>query len=606
MIKEIIIKEAAKRILALALSQVKKIDINLTSSEDEVRSALFNHIIEVKNWAGEVTFKDMKAARNINEIYVDLDFFLFPRRDRISDNEEISKVSIKKIFEVATRHVAILGQPGAGKTTSMKYLCRSILFDENFYHELFDYPILLKLRELNSAPRKSNSKSILVDHLFNTLGLSIENNDKIRHDALYNLKERIVVDCLNKIPCLVIIDGFDELVFQKDRNLVLSELEKLANYIEKSRIVITSRTADYIFKFENVSSYELCPLSEEQIIEFAEKWLCEKELANAFLKAVKKSPFNDTTIRPLTIAHLCAIYERVGKIPDKPKTIYRKIITLLLEEWDEQRNVKRLSRYGAFEIDRKLEFLSSIAYHLTITTQTTTFNKKDLKIIYGKICEDFDLEKSQEQNVLREIESHTGLFIESSFETYEFAHKSLQEYLAADYIVKLPKIPIRKNLIERLSNEMAIAISISSNPSDYFCEFVTGLLPVKFSFRFIRAFVNRILLEKPEFNRSPKIGFFAMCLYSRYINIHETPTQLSLFVVDDLIKEFEDLINTIYKRSPADEIMKLYKIDSMLDSTNGTKILQLSLKNEITRKWNVDLPKMLLSRESFFNGAIND
>jgi predicted NACHT family NTPase len=599
MIKEILIKEVAKRILALALAQVKKINISLTSSEEEVRSALFNHVLEVKNWAGEVTFKDMKAAKSINEIYVDLDFFLFPRRDRISEMEEVSKVSIKKIFDVAPRHVAILGQPGAGKTTSMKYFCRSVLFDEDFYHELFDYPILLKLRELNNMPRKSNSKSILVDHLFNTLGLSIENSEKIKQDNLYNLKERIVVDCLNKIPCLVIIDGFDELSYQKDRNLVLAELEKLANYVEKSRIVITSRTADYIYKFENVSSYELCPLSEDQIVEFANKWLDDAELAMAFLNAVKKSPFNDTTIRPLTIAHLCAIFERVGKIPDKPKTIYRKIITLLLEEWDEQRNVKRFSKYATFEIDRKLEFLSSIAYHLTIATQTTSFNKMDLKVIYGKICEDFDLEKSGEQNVLREIESHTGLFIESSYETYEFAHKSLQEYLAADYIVKLPKIPIRKNLIERLPNEMAIAISISSNPSDYFCEFVTGLIPLKFSFRFIRAFVNRILLEKPEFNRSPKIGFFAMCLYSRYINVHETPSQLSLFVIDDLIKEFEDLIKTIYKRNPVDEIMKLYQITNTFESTNGTKVLQLSLRNEVVRKWNVDLPKFLLSRETF-------
>ncbi len=48
--------------------------------------------------------------------------------------------------------------------------------------------------------------------------------------------------------------------------------------------------------------------------------------AVGFTEQIKKSPFADTAIRPLTIAHLCAIFERAGRIPDKPKTFYRKIV----------------------------------------------------------------------------------------------------------------------------------------------------------------------------------------------------------------------------------------------------------------------------------------
>ena len=47
-----------------------------------------------------------------------------------------------------------------------------------------------------------------------------------------------------------------------------------------------------------------------------------------------------------------------------------KIVNLLLEEWDEQRGIKRLSNYSSFEIDRKLEFLCRISYELTVEYAT--------------------------------------------------------------------------------------------------------------------------------------------------------------------------------------------------------------------------------------------
>jgi len=600
MVKEILIKEGAKTIFSFATSYLKKLNTRPRSSQEDVESALFNHIREVKNWAGEVTFKDLRAAKSIQDVYVELDFYLFPRRNRLSEDESIGQVPIRKIFEHAPKHAAILGQPGAGKTTSMKYFCRSVLFDEDFYQEEFHYPLLIRLREINNSSKNDNPTGILIEHFFNILGLSIDGTNALTTDIIHQTKERLVIECFNRIPSLIIVEGFDELVFKKDRAIVLNELAKLANQVEKSRIVVTSRTADYTYNFENISPYEICSLSDDQINTFALKWLGDNKKADEFLTAIKKSPFHDTTIRPLTIAHLCAIYERIGKIPDKPKTIYKKIITLLLEEWDEQRNIKRESEYASFEVDRKLEFLSSLAYRLTVGTQKTSFTKQELRTIYKKICNDFDLNISEEGKVVNEIESHTGLFIESTYETYEFAHKSLQEYLTADYIVKLPTIPIQKNLIERLPNEMAMAIAISSDPSEYFFKFVSAILHFNFSFRFVRSFINRILLEKPEFNKNPRIGFMAICLYSKYIYSNQDKSQLSLFIIDDLIEEFENFVRNIFKRNASNEILKLYEIHDSFESTNSVKILELRLKVPPIR-WGVELQKVLYCRETFMN-----
>ncbi|MEZ4676746.1 MAG: hypothetical protein R2932_21225 [Caldilineaceae bacterium] len=180
------------------------------------------------------------------------------------------------------------------------------------------------------------------------------------------------------------------------------------------------------------------------------------------MKEIADSPFSDTTIRPLTLAHLCAIYERIGKIPDRPKTVYRKIIDLLLDEWDEQRSVRRISRYANFESDRKFEFLCNLAYELTTTFSKTLFSDKDLLQIYRQIYDNYDLLVNEAQKVVDELESHNGLFVQTGYNLYEFAHKSLQEFLTAEYIVKLPIIPEQSRTLVKLPNELAIAVTISS------------------------------------------------------------------------------------------------------------------------------------------------
>lgn len=377
----------------------------------------------------------------------------------------------------------------------------------------------------------------------------------------------------------------------------------MANQIESSKIVITSRTADFNFSSENLSTFEICSLNKDQIKEFSLKWLDSKERGDDFVFAVERSPFNDTTIRPLTIAHLCAIYERNNKIPDKPKTVYKKIINLLLEEWDEQRNLQRLSNYGNFEIDRKFEFLSALSFHLTVSTNKTYFSLEDMENAYSSVYEDFDLSLKDMKTVLNEIESHSGLFLQSGFENYEFAHKSLQEYLTAEYIVRLPYIPNKRNLTERLPNEFAIAIAISSRPSDYFISFISNnFKTVKDVVRFVQLFINRLILEKPEFNSNHSVSLVSLIVYSSYLEVYMKDTnQLSLFIMDNFASEFEVFINSITRRNTFDLIFNNYKEVSRLPSSDGNIIITYQINQPGLLINGIQLPFLIRCRKSFLN-----
>jgi hypothetical protein len=602
MIEQLLITEGVKTAFKIASDFFAKNKFKLGSSELEIEKSLISHISHVKNWSSEVIFKDLKKAKRTLDIYIKLNTYVYPRRNRINDEEEIEEIGLLDIFKSEDSHIAILGQPGAGKTTSMKFICQSIFFDEEFYSEKFKYPILIRLRDFNKPLQNKNHK-IIVDYIYSLLSLQGVTDQGIEYELVYEKKEEIVVELLNSLKILLIIEGFDELGYKKHRDLVLEEISSLATKLETSRMILTSRTADYYYSFEKFSEYEICPLNSKQIEDFATKWLGNPESAGKFIKAVEESPFSDTTIRPITIAHLCALFERVGTIPEKPKTVYRKIVNLLLEEWDEQRNIKRESSYAKFETDRKFEFLTNLAFYITGSSRRSIFSTNDLKYSYERIHQDFDLSNKEVSMVINELESHTGLFIKSGFELYEFAHKSLQEYLAAEYIVRLPTIPDGVRLIGQLPNEFAIATAISSNSSLYFNEFVhSRLSKINLPRSFYQTFINRLLLEKPEFNRNESVGISALLLYSLSLSGSSDNQQLHLFVMDNLVKEFEEFILQIFKRNSIQEVLNKYTVEAKEESSNATTVLRLSLKNPNIKSQNKQrypLPAYLNCRESF-------
>lgn len=586
MLKEILIKKSFDIIYDFVLKSLKNTKVKLQSTKEDIEDSLNFHVKSVKNWSYEISFSDLKKSKDISEVFIELDLFVFPRRIRLSTREKINIIPLRKLLAIEKNHIALLGQPGSGKTTSMKHFCQSILFDENFYPDKFDFPVLIKLKDFNKQMKSEELKNgLIINSLFEIFGLKLSYPTDFEKDQLLSLKEMIVSKLLDQLKILLIIDGFDELQFYNRREIVINEIAKLANSLEESRLIITSRTADFHYNLENISLYEISPLNDDQIYQFAHRWLKDSASANNFIKDIKGSPFYDTTIRPLTIAHLCAIYERIGKIPDKPKTVYKKVINLLLEEWDEQKNIKRQSSYSKFEIDRKFEFLSSLAYSLTTSNQNVSFSRQQLEKAFNKIHQDFDLEKREAQKVVNELESHSGLFIQGGYDLYEFAHKSLQEYLTAEYIVKLPSIPDSRAILIRLPYELAIAVTISSSPSNYFIELITQrFIPAKFNFKFYEAFINRLLLEKPDFNFVDEVGLSALILYSLYMSSYiEEQHQLRLFYPDSLLQQFEELIHLIFKRNTKEFVNKHYQISRTVPSETGHTILvlqKINLKNK--------------------------
>jgi hypothetical protein len=250
-----------------------------------------------------------------------------------------------------------------------------------------------------------------------------------------------------------------------------------------------------------------------------------------------------------------------------------------------------------------------MAYEITIRFQKTIFNEEELKEIYNGISADFSLSKADANKVIKELEGHTGLIIQSGYKDYEFAHKSIHEYLCAEHLVKLPSIPSNEKLLKLLPNELAIATTISSDPSLYFCELILnrffnnrfGYKKYPFDNSFITTFVNRLVLEKPDFNLSSDISYALVVLYTM-LRRGETG-QLRLFDFD-LPIQFERFVTLIFKRNKKFEFSKYYDVDESYKSETSEPILKLK-RNAIAYRYDNEftaLPNFLYAKKSFVSG----
>lgn len=87
-------------------------------------------------------------------------------------------------------------------------------------------------------------------------------------------------------------------------------------------------------------------------------------------------------------------------------------------------------------------------------------------------------------------------------------------------------------------------------------------------FNFCRPFVNRLLIEKPDFYKSKEVGWALLTLYSLYFDatVHSEP-QLELFIFDALAKEFDALSELIKDRTSVEDIREIY-VEADRDKAN--------------------------------------
>lgn len=448
---------------------------------DATTQAIASHHTSVVSWSNEA--HSYLSGIESQAPTIELSFNSIPRRFG-------SKGQILDELDLLTvdQHVAVLGDPGAGKTTTLRRLAGHVAHEsEQATGDDFRFAVLVVCRD-----ERFDQKS-----LHEAIGAKVGISHSLARD-LDDADTRLVQ--LLETGALVIIDGLDE-VPSKHRVKLEKEIGELARHMRTGKIVVSCRSADYV-PIEGLQAAEIQPFTGEQI-QAAATALLETEDVDEFFAALQHANQStaDLASRPLFLAQMVAIFNAQGTIPERPSDLSEALIRLIIQEWDEKRRVRRKSRYAQFTPPEKRRFLSDLALEL-IRADLIRFREEDLVATYRTLAQRYELPRGQAREVARELESHTGLIVQIGTE-YEYAHLSLQEYLAADSMVRGGTSATEEWW--KYPSVAAIAAGLSSDPANWVIE-LGNQLPTPPDRRAIRSFLFRIAQEGPRFVRSASLG----------------------------------------------------------------------------------------------------
>ncbi len=263
---------------------------------------------------------------------------------------------------------------------------------------------------------------------------------------------------------LVLVDGLDEAHVSDMRQLSI-ELEQLISKCGEAAFVISCRHGAYVTVIAGCTAYTLQSFTDEQITEFVQRWFGDPVVAAEFMACIRLKPYRDLAAIPLHATNFCMIYASYGDLPHEHTRVYEKIVDIRVREWDWDRGVVRKSAIAAsFGPEEKRRFLAATSFELAKLDQGASFNVHRFDAAFGALRGRFKMESVSAREVLNEIEAHTGLIYLSSFERYDFIHKTIQEFLCGEYLSRVPIVSEYQYFLRNMPDACAIATILSNEP----------------------------------------------------------------------------------------------------------------------------------------------
>ncbi|MFJ8846183.1 NACHT domain-containing protein [Streptomyces cyaneofuscatus] len=251
---------------------------------------------------------------------------------------------------------------------------------------------------------------------------------------------------------LLLVDGLDE-VPPEDREQAHTWLSQLLTRYPETRCVATVRPLavepDWL-RSEGFAELRLLPMRNEDIQAFVDSWhraarLSEEDDADRLdgLKQDLSRQFDQNpTLRdlartPLLCAVICALHRRRdGFLPETRWSLYRSALEMLLGQRDRRR------RIGAPEgidlgVEEYTQLLQRIAVWLVREGQSEFTRGQALRQI-GRAMAGMERVSAQgpPERILTHLLNRSGLLREHTDDTYQFIHRTFQDYLAAKEFVE--------------------------------------------------------------------------------------------------------------------------------------------------------------------------
>ncbi|QLE41988.1 NACHT domain-containing NTPase [Nostoc sp. C052] len=399
----------------------------------------------IQERCGTMRVLDMTQPIGLNDIYTSVNILeKIIGRQRLSIDEllqqyssedfdrfGLGRITQKRVpgLEAVEKYpkLIILGKPGAGKTTFLKYLAIQSIGGK---FQAKRVPIFVTLKDFAEAADKPSLLEYISQQFSNCRGVGERQAVSLENELLEHGK------------ALVLLDGLDE-VREEDNSHVFKEIKEFSDDFQNNHFVISCRIAAQEYTFEKFTEVEVADFDDEQIATFATNWFKDKLVKpEIFIKRLEENNrIKQLAASPLLLTLLCLAFEESGDFPANRSELYKEGLDALLKKWDAKRGIQRYQIYKKLSVQRKEDLLSKIAL--------TTFERSDYffkqKAAEQYITEyirnlpdantDPEILQLESEVVLRSIEAQHGLLVERAKGIYSFSHLTFHEYFTAREIV---------------------------------------------------------------------------------------------------------------------------------------------------------------------------
>jgi predicted NACHT family NTPase len=389
-------------------------------------------------------------ARDLDKIYISL---------AVADGRKEALAS--EIIAHDSR-IVIIGDPGAGKTTTLRFLAltfararRNKSFGDSkderaadasrvrqarrrvrveYGMRKYPLPVFVYLNRLNDVvdwPAGRNLLDVIRDEWAAV--------PTLRDASDFSLERK-----LKRGECVFLLDAFDELGDQKSRDAIARHVGELAASAPPgNRFITTSRTVGYSGQLAQYgfSTYGVQRLSGPLIAELVTKWhedLEEPSLTESLLDALEANPrIRDLATNPMLLS-LIVLVQYVNRfIPERRHLLYNECVAILMER-----------RFAAEAVQRSFDkvLASSDAIYIVQKIARNLHEEKlrdvareRLEGMVKKTLLDMTMRPASAvdpSEIVRNIEHRSQIIVERGINdegkpVLAFSHLTFQEYLTA-------------------------------------------------------------------------------------------------------------------------------------------------------------------------------
>lgn len=347
--------------------------------------------------------------------------------------------------------VVVLGDPGSGKSTMLKYLALRLARDPEA-----PLPILLPLNAYAKtlAGRDINLQNYLPEY-FAGRAEGVAALGPLFKEALANGK------------AVILLDGLDEV--QSNRAALVGKVEAFAHEAVKrgNRVLVTSRLVGYRdapLAPKDWSLYTLLDFTPEAIETFAEKWCLTMEISVSgdtpearkqakieqagLLEAIDANPgVGRLASNPLLLTILALIKRQGVELPKSRIKLYDRYLETLIEAWNRASALDKSAGRESLDYESTLEVLGPLA--LRVREENPTAGLVSARQLQDWLTEHYTGEqwglkpgpaREKAREFLESVRRHSNLLVERGEGQYGFIHLTFEEALAAYGLVALGQV----------------------------------------------------------------------------------------------------------------------------------------------------------------------